>query len=122
MMRMGKTMLLAGAMALPLGGLAFAQETGGGGEAGNAKAPAIPSVSQAMLNNAAKDSKNFLATNGNYDQTRFHPANKITDKNVKGLHVAWIFQTDVQGVDGDFADRRQRRDVRDHVVRPRLCA
>ncbi len=96
MMRMGKTILLAGAMAFPLGGLAFAQETGGGGEAGNAKAPAIPSVSQAMLNNAAKDSKNFLATNGNYGQTRFHPANKITDKNVKGLHVAWIFQTDVR--------------------------
>ena len=96
MTRMGKTMLLAGAMVLPLGGLAFAQETGGGGGAGNAKAPAIPSVSQAMLNNAAKDSKNFLATNGNYDQTRFHPADKITAKNVNGLHVAWIFQTDVR--------------------------
>ncbi len=96
MTRMGKTMLLAGAMALPLGSLAFAQETSGGGGAGNAKAPAIPSVSQAMLNNAAKDSKNFLATNGNYDQTRFHPADKITAKNVNGLHVAWIFQTDVR--------------------------
>ncbi|MGO9699209.1 MAG: pyrroloquinoline quinone-dependent dehydrogenase [Xanthobacteraceae bacterium] len=96
MTRMGKSILLAGAMALPLGGLAFAQETGGGGAAGNAKAPAIPTVSQAMLNNAAKDSKNFLATNGNYDQTRFHPADKITAKNVKGLHVAWIFQTDVR--------------------------
>ena len=96
MMRVGKTMLLAAAMVLPLGSMAFAQETGGGGGAGNAKAPAIPSVSQAMLNNAGKDSKNFLATNGNYDQTRFHPANKITEKNVKGLHVAWIFQTDVR--------------------------
>ena len=96
MKRVGKTMLLAGAMVLPLGGLAFAQETGGGGGAGNAKAPAIPSVSQAMLNNAAKDSKNFLATNGNYGQTRFHPADKITAKNVNGLHVAWIFQTDVR--------------------------
>ncbi len=96
MMRVGKTMLLAAAMVLPLGCMAFAQETGGGGGAGNAKAPAIPSVSQAMLNNAGKDSKNFLATNGNYDQTRFHPANKITEKNVKGLHVAWIFQTDVR--------------------------
>ena len=96
MTRMGKSILLAGAMALPLGGLAFAQETGGGGGAGNVKAPAIPSVSQAMLNNAAKDSKNFLATNGNYDQTRFHPADEITAKNVKGLHVAWIFQTDVR--------------------------
>ena len=96
MTRVGKTILLAGAMALPLGGLAFAQETGGGGGGGNVKAPAIPSVSQAMLNNAAKDSKNFLATNGNYDQTRFHPADEITAKNVKGLHVAWIFQTDVR--------------------------
>ncbi len=96
MTRMGKSILLAGAMALPLGGLAFAQETGGGGGAGNVKAPAIPSVSQAMLNNAAKDSKNFLATNGNYDQTRFHPADEITAKNVKGLHAAWIFQTDVR--------------------------
>ena len=122
MTRMGKTMLLAGAMALPLGSLAFAQETSGGGGAGNAKAPAIPSVSQAMLNNAAKDSKNFLATNGNYDQTRFHPADKITAKNVNGLHVAWIFQTDVREFDGDFPNRRQRRDVCHHVVRSRLCA
>ena len=96
MTRMGKSILLAGAVALPLGGLAFAQETGGGGGAGNVKAPEIPSVSQGMLNNAAKDSKNFLATNGNYDQTRFHPADQITAKNVKGLHVAWIFQTDVR--------------------------
>ena len=96
MTRMGKSILLAGAVALPLGGLAFAQETGGGGGAGNVKAPEIPSVSQGMLNNAAKDSKNFLATNGNYDQTRFHPADQITTKNVKGLHVAWIFQTDVR--------------------------
>ena len=94
--RVGKAMLLAGAMVLPLGGFAFSQETGGGGGAGDVKAPAIPSVSQAMLNNAAKDSKNFLATNGNYDQTRFHPADQITAKNVKGLHVAWIFQTDVR--------------------------
>jgi alcohol dehydrogenase (cytochrome c) len=96
MTRIGTTMLLAGAMALPLAGLAAAQETGGGGGAANAKAPAAPNVSQAMLNNAAKDSKNFLATNGNYQQTRFHPADQITAKNVKGLHVAWIFQTDVR--------------------------
>jgi PQQ-dependent dehydrogenase (methanol/ethanol family) len=83
-------------MALPLGLVAMAQETGGSVGAGNAKAPAAPNVTQAMLNNAAKDSKNFLATNGNYDQTRFHPADKITTKNVKELHVAWIFQTDIR--------------------------
>jgi alcohol dehydrogenase (cytochrome c) len=96
MTRTGTTMLLAAAMALPLTALAAAQETGGGGGAGNAKAPAVTSVSQSMLNNAAKDAKNFLATNGNYDQTRFHPANQITSKNVKGLHVAWLFQTDIK--------------------------
>jgi PQQ-dependent dehydrogenase (methanol/ethanol family) len=96
MKRIGTTILLAGAMAVPLGLIAVAQETGGGGGGGNAKAPAAPNVTQAMLNNAAKDSKNFLATNGNYDQTRFHPADQITTKNVKGLHVAWIFQTDVR--------------------------
>ena len=97
MTRIGTTMLLlAGAMALPLAAFAAGQETGGGGAAGNANAPAATNVTQSMLNNAAKDSKNFLATNGNYDQTRFHPADQITPKNVKRLHVAWIFQTDVR--------------------------
>ncbi len=97
MTRIGTTMLLlAGAMALPLAAFAAGQETGGGGAAGNAGAPAATNVTQSMLNNAAKDSKNFLATNGNYDQTRFHPADQITPKNVKRLHVAWIFQTDVR--------------------------
>ncbi len=96
MKRIGRTILLAGAMAVPLGLVAVAQETGGGGGGGNAKAPEAPNVSQAMLNSAAKDSKNFLHTNGNYDQSRFHPADQITTKNVKELHVAWIFQTDVR--------------------------
>ena len=58
-------------------------------------APA-PVVSQAMLNGAAKDSKNFLATNGDYNQQRFYPAKEIDRANVKNLHVAWIFQTDVR--------------------------
>ncbi len=96
MTRIGKTMLLAGTIALPLGSFAVAQETGGGGGAGNAAKVPIPTVSQSMLNNAASDSKNFLATNGNYNQTRFHPASQITTSNAKNLHVAWIFQTDVR--------------------------
>src|SRR4029077_18231119 len=29
-------------------------------------------------------------------QTRFHPAKQIDRGNVKNLHVAWIFQTDVK--------------------------
>jgi alcohol dehydrogenase (cytochrome c) len=83
-------------MSLPLACVAAGEETGGAGGGGGAANVQIPTVSQSMLNSAAKDSKNFLATNGNYDQTRFHPADEITTKNVKGLHVAWIFQTDVR--------------------------
>ena len=52
-------------------------------------------VSQSMLDGAAKDSTNFLHTNGNYDQTRFYPASQITRENVKKLRPAWVFQTDV---------------------------
>jgi alcohol dehydrogenase (cytochrome c) len=92
------TMLLASAAVLALAGAVAANaqsEVKQGGGGGAMAAPAA-NVTQAMLNNAAKDNKNFLATNGNYDQTRFHPADQITAKNVKGLHVAWIFQTDIR--------------------------
>ena len=58
-------------------------------------APAA-AVSQDMLNAAAGDANNFLHTNGNYDQTRFHPAKQINTGNVAKLRVAWIFQTEVK--------------------------
>src|SRR5215467_300453 len=44
------------------------------------EAPA-PIVSQNQLNAAAKDEKNFLHTNGNYDQTRYYPAKQINTSN-----------------------------------------
>ena len=56
----------------------------------------ISPVTQAQLNAADKNTTNFLLTNGNYAQTRFHPARQIDRDNVKNLHVAWIFQTDVK--------------------------
>jgi PQQ-dependent dehydrogenase (methanol/ethanol family) len=56
----------------------------------------VTPVTQAMLNAADKSATNFLLTNGNYAQTRFHPAKQINQKNVKNLHVAWIYQTDVK--------------------------
>ena len=59
------------------------------------KAPA-KSVSQDMLSAAASDSSNFLHTNGNYDQTRYHPADQINTSNVSKLRPAWIFQMDVK--------------------------
>jgi alcohol dehydrogenase (cytochrome c) len=60
---------------------------------GNAK---VSPVTQDQLNAADKNVNDFLLTNGNYAQTRFHPARQIERGNVKNLHVAWIFQTDVK--------------------------
>jgi PQQ-dependent dehydrogenase (methanol/ethanol family) len=61
-------------------------------------APTAPvtAVTQEQLNNAAKDEKNFLQTNGNYDQTRYYPGKQIDTANVGKLHPAWIFQTEVK--------------------------
>jgi alcohol dehydrogenase (cytochrome c) len=97
MSQIGRTSLAVGAMALSLAatGVARAQETSGGAGGMAGTAPAA-NVTQAMLNNAAGDSKNFLATNGNYAQTRFYPADQITTANIKKLKVAWIFQTDIR--------------------------
>ena len=74
-----------------LAGEEIKQETATKGSA----AP-VPAVSQDMLSAAGKDANNFLHTNGNYDQTRYHPANQINTGNVGKMHVAWIFQTDVK--------------------------
>jgi alcohol dehydrogenase (cytochrome c) len=59
------------------------------------EAPA-PAVTQDQLNGAAQDDKNFLLTNGNYDQTRYYPGKQIDTSNVGKLHPAWIFQTEVK--------------------------
>jgi len=56
----------------------------------------VPSVSQDQLSAAANDGKNFLHTNGNYDQTRFYPGKQINKSNVGNLRPAWIFQTEVK--------------------------
>src|ERR1700735_227932 len=56
----------------------------------------ISPLTQEQLDKADKSASNFLLTNGNYAQTRFYPAKQIDRENVKNLHVAWIFQTDVK--------------------------
>jgi alcohol dehydrogenase (cytochrome c) len=55
-----------------------------------------PTVTQSMLDHAAADSRNFLLTNGDYTQKRFYPNSQINTSNVKRLHAAWIFQTEVR--------------------------
>src|ERR1700687_2256514 len=72
-----------------------AQETKQEAKSASGQAKVSP-VTQQQLNSAEKNATNFLLTNGNYAQTRFHPAKQIDRDNVKNLHVAWIFQTDVK--------------------------
>src|ERR1700737_1553586 len=76
-------------------GPAGAQETKQETKPASGQAMVSP-ITQQQLNAADKSVNNFLLTNGNYAQTRFHPARQIERNNVKNLHVAWIFQTDVK--------------------------
>jgi glucose dehydrogenase len=69
---------LAGALVLNVAGWSLVQ-------AQTKAAPAAP-VTQEQLNAAAKDENNFLATNGNYDQTRYFPGKQINASNVGKLH------------------------------------
>jgi PQQ-dependent dehydrogenase (methanol/ethanol family) len=90
--------LMRGAFAMAGGALllafaspvAQAQEVGGGTLYGD-----MHTVTQDLLNRAAGDGNNFLHTNGNYEQTRYHPARQINASNVHELRPAWIFQTEV---------------------------
>jgi alcohol dehydrogenase (cytochrome c) len=75
--------------------LASAQEVKQDAKSASGNATISP-VTQDQLNKADTSASNFLLTNGNYAQTRFYPAKQIDRNNVKNLHVAWIFQTDVK--------------------------
>jgi PQQ-dependent dehydrogenase (methanol/ethanol family) len=89
-------MLVAGVLALATSSTGLAQEV---------KQPPRPaptptitpsSVTQDMLNRAAGDANNFLHTNGDYTQKRYHPAAQINTSNVRRLRPAWIFQTEIK--------------------------
>jgi len=87
----GAFALAGGAMLMAVSATApQADEVAGGTLYGD-----MQTVSQDMLNRAAGDGNNFLHTNGNYDQTRYHPARQINTSNVHKLRPAWIFQTEV---------------------------
>ena len=79
-------------------------------------------VTQDMLDRAATDSNNFLHTNGDYTQKRFHPGGADQRLERAAAASGLDFPDRGQGVDGDLADRRQRRDVCHDLVQPRLCA
>jgi PQQ-dependent dehydrogenase (methanol/ethanol family) len=92
-----KAAMIAGALALSVStaAISYAQEVKQtAGE--TAKTATVTPVTQEMLDHAAADAKNFLHTNGDYTQQRFYPNKQINASNVKQLHPAWIFQTEVK--------------------------
>lgn len=78
------------ALAIGSGSLYGGEEVSGGTLYGN-----MHTVTQDMLDHAYGDSNNFLHTNGNYDQTRYYPAEQINLETVKNLKLAWTFKTEI---------------------------
>jgi PQQ-dependent dehydrogenase (methanol/ethanol family) len=91
---------LAGAAAIAAaaligGGIASAQEVAGGATTTTKALAAGPNITQAALDAAAGDAKNWIHANGSYDQTRYYPGAQITAGNVSKLKPAFVFQTAV---------------------------
>ncbi len=83
------------ATSVVLAGSAIAQEPIAGAGIKPIPMPNLGSVSQSMLDSAAKDSKNWLHPNGSYEQTRYSPASQINTSNVSKLRPAFVFQTGI---------------------------
>src|SRR5215468_2136220 len=88
----------AAAFALAMSLTSATAQQGKRGQRPPAAAPSVTpgNVTQDMLSRAAADTNNFLHTNGDYTQKRYHPATQINASNVRRLRPAWIFQTDVK--------------------------
>src|SRR5215813_11300469 len=86
----------ASALVIGFAASAPAQEVGGAATTMGMPMPGtLAPVSQAMLNGAAKDQRNWLHSNGNYENTRYYPGRQINTRNVGALAPAFVFQTAV---------------------------
>ncbi len=83
------------AIALAGSGVANAQEVSSSATTTTKAMTASPSVSQAALDAAGSDAKNWIHANGSYDQTRYYPGSQINAGNVGKLKPAFVFQTAV---------------------------
>ncbi|MDB5940942.1 MAG: Pyrrolo-quinoline quinone [Ramlibacter sp.] len=83
---------------LVLAGAAGAQEIQGqqGRYSGPKEIVNAPNVSQAQLNGADRQGKDWLHTNGGYSQHRFYPGSQINAGNVGKLRPQFMFQTEVR--------------------------
>jgi len=96
-MKSQKLTTLAALLALCLFGTAHSQEIEGQKAKPNGPSPIkAVNVSQSSLNNAGKQTKDWLHTNGDYKQTRFYPGSQINAGNVKNLRPEFSFQTEVR--------------------------
>jgi alcohol dehydrogenase (cytochrome c) len=86
---------VASALLYLLTAVSYAQEIQGVAATKGGVVPKAISVSQATLDAASSDSKNFLHSNMDYAQTRFYPGNQINTGNVAKLAPAFVFQTEV---------------------------
>jgi alcohol dehydrogenase (cytochrome c) len=77
---------------------AGAQEIQGqkGRYAGPREIATAPNVTQAQLNGADAQGKDWLHTNGGYAQSRFYPGSQINAGNVRKLRPEFMFQTEVR--------------------------
>jgi len=68
---------------------------GGATKMGAPMSSAYRSVSQAELDKADGNTRDWLHSNGSYQQTRYYGASQINTKNVGKLRPAFVFQTEV---------------------------
>jgi len=87
--------LVTAMLAAAAGGAWAQSEIQGGAAATGSPVTKNISVSQGRLDGADKDGSNFLHSNGNYAQTRYHNAAQINSGNVAKLRPAFTFQTEV---------------------------
>jgi len=83
--------------ALAFGATAYAQQEISGASTTVAKPMSanLVSITGDMLQKAATDPKNWIHSNGNYDNTRYYPGAQINTGNVGKLKPAFVFQTAV---------------------------
>src|SRR6266496_2639910 len=83
------------AIALAGSGVASAQEVSGSATTTTKAMTASPTVSQAALDAAGNDAKNWIHSNGNYDNSRYYPGSQINAGNVGKMKPVFTFQTAV---------------------------
>ena len=90
-----KAIAFTAALCLGLGSAAAQEITGGASTTTTKALPGVTSITQAMLDGAAAQTKNWIHSNGGYDQTRFYKGDQINAGNVGKLKPAFVFQTAV---------------------------